>query len=98
MTPSVPYRVQEGHGARNRGECITVIANPRAGGGRAGSVRSEVERAVDRAFERGRVLWTDHPGHATELARQAAEESDIIASNQLNLPINRPVCPAHAWV
>lgn len=78
--PPRPYAEQEGHGARNRGERLTVIANPRAGGGRAGAARSEIERAVDRAFERARVLWTEGPGHASELARSAAEESDIIAA------------------
>lgn len=75
-----PYAEQEGHGARNRGERLTVIANPRAGGGRAGAARATIEAAVDRAFEHGRVLWTEGPGHASELARTAAAESDIIAA------------------
>lgn len=67
-------------GARNEGERLTVIANPRAGGGRAGARRDDILRAVDRAFAQARVLWTEAPGHATELARQAAGESDVICA------------------
>lgn len=76
----LPYRAQEGHGARNRGESIIVIANPRAGGGRAGADRVRVEGAVSRAFEHGRVWWTDGPGHATTLARKAATEADLVVA------------------
>jgi len=62
-------------GARNEGESIVVIANPRAGGGRAGARRSEIEAGVARAFTHSRVLWTEHAGHGTLLARQVAEEA-----------------------
>ena len=65
---------------RNEGERITVIANPRAGGGRAGAHREEIEAAVARAFAQSRVLWTERQGHAAELARLAAPETDILAS------------------
>ncbi|MSP54848.1 MAG: hypothetical protein EXR69_04470 [Myxococcales bacterium] len=70
------------HGARNEGERITVIANPRAGGGRAGADRPGIEAAVSRAFAQGRVIWTEHAGHATTIARGIAEggEPDIIAA------------------
>jgi diacylglycerol kinase (ATP) len=68
------------HEARNRGERLTVIANPRAGGGRVGARRDRILRAVDRAFENARVLWTEGPGHATELARGAAPGSDVVAA------------------
>lgn len=67
-------------GARNQGERLTVIANPRAGGGRAGASRDDIARAVDRAFAQARVLWTEAPGHATELARQAAGDSDVVCA------------------
>lgn len=76
----LPYAVQEGHGARNRGESLVVVANPRAGGGRAGARREEIERAVARAFERAEVRWTTAPGHAAELAREAAASADIVAA------------------
>lgn len=62
-------------GARNEGETLIVIANPRAGGGRAGAQRAAIEAAVARAFTHHRVLWTERPGHATQLAREAAEAS-----------------------
>lgn len=70
------------HGARNEGERITVIANPRAGGGRAGADRAGIEAAVSRAFAQGRVIWTERAGHATTIARGIAEsgEPDIIAA------------------
>lgn len=67
-------------GARNLTERITVIANPRAGGGRAGADRERIHRAVDRAFAQARVLWTEAPGHATALARAAAAESDLVVA------------------
>ena len=62
-------------GARNEGESILVIANPRAGGGRAGARRAEIEAGVSRAFAQSRVVWTEYAGHGTVLARQAAEEA-----------------------
>lgn len=74
-------RGDEGHGARNRGERLVVVANPHAGGGHAGKAREAIEQAVRRAFEHAEVRWTLRPGHATELARAAAEEGvDIVAA------------------
>lgn len=67
-------------GAQNRGERLIVIANPRAGGGRAGANRTQIERAAARAFAQVEVRWTEGPGHATELARVAAGEADIVAA------------------
>lgn len=67
-------------GARNRGERLIVIANPRAGGGRAGASRDRIARAVDRAFAQAEVRWTEGPGHASELAGAAAREADIVAA------------------
>jgi diacylglycerol kinase family enzyme len=66
--------------AQNRGERLIVIANPRAGGGRAGADRERIEAAVRRAFARSEVRWTEAPGHAATLARAAAEEADIVAA------------------
>ncbi|MES2638640.1 MAG: diacylglycerol kinase family protein [Myxococcota bacterium] len=67
-------------GSQNRGERLIVIANPRAGGGRAGANRDLVERAADRAFAQVEVRWTEGPGHAAELAAAAAGEADIVAA------------------
>ncbi len=80
-TSAADFRSAEGHGARNRGERLVVVANPKAGGGRAGRQREEIERAVERAFEQAEVRWTEGPGHASELARQAAEQgADLVAA------------------
>lgn len=45
--------------AQNKGERLIVIANPRAGGGRAGAQRAEIEAAVAKAFSRAEVRWTE---------------------------------------
>lgn len=75
------FRAQEGAGARNRGERLVVVANPNAGGGRAGRARPEIEAAVSRAFENAEVRWTQAPGDATALAREAAlGGADIVAA------------------
>lgn len=67
-------------GAQNRGERLIVIANPRAGGGRAGASRDVIERSASRAFAQVEVRWTEGPGHAAELARAASGEADIVAA------------------
>ncbi len=67
-------------GARNTGERLLVIANPRAGAGSAGRNRAQIERAVDRAFARAEVVWTEGPGHASEVARERAGSADIVAA------------------
>lgn len=52
---------------------ITFIVNPTAGTGLAQETGRKLEEAVrDRGIEAA-FLQTGHPGHATELARQAAE-------------------------
>lgn len=79
-TPPLPYANPEGHGAKNRGESLVIIANPRAGGGRAGADRGAILRAAERAFEQVQLVWTEAPGHATTLAREWAPKADIIAA------------------
>lgn len=80
-TAASDFRSAEGHGARNRGERLVVVANPNAGGGRAGRQRDVIERAVERAFEQSEVRWTEGPTHATQLAREAAQSgADIVAA------------------
>lgn len=82
----LPYARQEGHGARNRGERLVIIANPRSAGGRTGALRERLERAAARAFEQVEIRWTEGPGHAAELAGAAAEaaeaagRADIVAA------------------
>lgn len=71
---------KDSHGAKNRGEHLIVVANPRSAGGRTGADRDRVERAVFRAFEQAELWWTEGPGHATELARLAAARADIVAA------------------
>ena len=71
-TSQADLRGQEGHGARNCGERLVIVANPNAGGGRAGKQREEIEAAAARAFEQVEVVWTSRQGHASELAREAA--------------------------
>lgn len=73
-------RTTDSAGAQNRGERLILIANPRAGGGRAGAARDAILRAADRAFANVDVRWTEGPGHATELAGKAAGEADIVAA------------------
>lgn len=73
-------RTDEGHGARNRNERLLLVANPRAGGGRAGQQRDAVEAAVARAFEQAEVVWTEAPGHATEIVRERVRPGDVVAA------------------
>ncbi len=65
---------------RNGGERLVVIANPRAAGGRVHARRDAIMRAVDRAFAHARIVWTEGPGHATEIARTEAPGCDIVAA------------------
>jgi diacylglycerol kinase (ATP) len=70
-----------GSGVQNTQESITLIVNPRAGSGRAGTGLDGFRRAVDAAFAKHEILLTEAPGHATHLARQAALSGvDIVAA------------------
>jgi len=50
---------------------LVVIANPRSGGGKVGRHLPEIERILTGARLTYRVVRTAHPGHATEIARDA---------------------------
>ena len=50
---------------------LVVIANPRAGGGKVGRHLPEIERILTGAQLSYRIAPTTHPGHATEIARDA---------------------------
>lgn len=54
---------------------LSFIANPTAGRGRT---RSAVERYAGAVRGDTRFLWTQGPGHARELAREAARDSDAV--------------------
>ena len=70
-----------GSGSRNRQEKICLIVNPRAAAGRAGAQVDKLKRLTDRAFEQWEIQLTEAPGHASELARQAAERDfDLVAA------------------
>jgi YegS/Rv2252/BmrU family lipid kinase len=70
-----------GSGARNTQEKICLIVNPRAGAGRAGAQIDTLKRLAERAFEQWEIQLTEAPGHATHLAKEAAEQGfDLIAA------------------
>jgi diacylglycerol kinase (ATP) len=50
---------------------LVVIANPRSGRGKVGTHLPEIERILAEARLSYRIAQTTHPGHATELARDA---------------------------
>jgi YegS/Rv2252/BmrU family lipid kinase len=56
---------------------VTFIVNPRAGRGRTGAF---LARYRDRLGGEADVVWTRSPGHATELARRARDESDVVCA------------------
>ena len=56
---------------------VSFIANPTAGRGRT---RTAVERYARAVRGDTQFLWTQGPGHARELARQAAAASDVVCA------------------
>ena len=54
---------------------VSFIANPTAGRGRT---RTAVERYAGAVRGESRFLWTQGPGHARELARAAARDSEAV--------------------
>ncbi len=50
---------------------LVIIANPHAGGGRVGAALGEVETVLKEAALDYRIVRTTHPGHATQVARDA---------------------------
>jgi diacylglycerol kinase (ATP) len=55
---------------------LVIIANPRAGHGKVERHLPEIERTLADAGLAYRIVRTTHPGHATELARDAIESGD----------------------
>jgi len=54
----------------------TVIFNPAAGAGQAGRHRLILEQSFERWSAKPRIVETERPGHATDLAREAAGRGD----------------------
>ena len=50
---------------------LVVIANPRSGRGRVGAEMPELERQLNARKLRYRIVETERPGHATQIARDA---------------------------
>lgn len=66
---------------KNTTESIRLIVNPRAGSGRAGAQVDKLRHWASQCFERSEVVLTQAPGHATQLATEAATSgTDIIAA------------------
>lgn len=59
---------------------VRVIVNPNAGAGRAKGELRNLRAAFEREGRAAEIVETRHPGHATELTRQAAEDHvDVLA-------------------
>ena len=58
---------------------LTLIVNPTAGTGYAQKVAAQLEAALQKRGVSHELIFTEHPGHATELAQAAAQRSDCEA-------------------
>ncbi|MFH1465677.1 MAG: diacylglycerol kinase family protein [Pseudomonadota bacterium] len=60
---------------------VCLVVNPRAGAGGAGEAIGTLERLAAATFARWEVRCTERPGHAREIASQAAAEGfDLVAA------------------
>ena len=60
---------------------ICIICNPTAGNGRAKKEGVKIENLLRQKKKEYRLLMTEHPGHATALARQVlAEAPELVLS------------------
>lgn len=55
---------------------ITLLINPIAGSGFAKKIGEEIDKILTERRVEHETVWTQHPGHATELASRAAERGD----------------------
>ncbi len=55
---------------------LVIIANPRAGQGKVARHLPAIERTLTSAGLEYRIVRTTHPGHATEIARNALDRGD----------------------
>ncbi len=62
------------------GQPWAVILNPAADRGRAGDKREAIEQALRRLGLAFQLFLTQGPGHATQLARQAAQEAAVVVA------------------
>jgi diacylglycerol kinase (ATP) len=71
---------------------LVMIANPVAGGGARPKVQAAIELLKKAGYEVD-VRWTQHGGHAIELARQAAgERPDLVTSVGGDGTLNEVIC------
>jgi len=56
---------------------VCFLINPKSGTGNWKGVEEEIEKYLDKSFTKT-ILYTERPGHATELAAEAAKTFDII--------------------
>lgn len=80
MASRHPEQESDTSGAQSVGERLVIIANPRAGGGRAGRAKAEIAAAAKRAFAHVEVRWTEAQGDGTRIAREVAPHCDIVAA------------------
>ncbi len=55
---------------------LTFIVNPTAGNGYSLKIEQQLKDEIARRKIECRFMHTDHPGHATDIARETAKESD----------------------
>ena len=58
---------------------LTLIVNPTAGNGYAQKVAEQLRTELEKRGVPHRFCYTERPGHATELAQQAAAQEDCTA-------------------
>lgn len=69
-----PRPSKTGHGAQNQGERLWVIADANL------PQQDAIARAVDRAFAKAHIVWSQSHEQSRALATQAMDQADIIAA------------------
>ncbi len=59
---------------------VVFIVNPVAGNGTVHKIWEEVERQARKLFPELKVFFSSAPGHATQLARQVAQDTDTVVA------------------
>lgn len=57
-------------------DMLTLIVNPAAGNGFARKVTEQLRQELEHAGRAFQFLYTEYPGHATELARHAVQDGE----------------------
>ena len=69
---------------------IWMIVNPTAGTGRGAKVGALLDGILSAKGVEHKTVYTERPGHATELADEAAKDPNILHEAPHNTPISRP--------